>query len=70
MINVKDNVWIPSDGFKYISNGETWTNQIMLGRADNIDHWHDTNDEPPEPEEDEATTEDYQQQIERFGVRT
>lgn len=70
MINTHDNVWIPSDGYKYISNGETWTNQIILGRSDNINNWHDTNDEPtepPEPEED-ATIDDYAEQLERMGV--
>ena len=52
MINVHDNYWIPSDGFKYITNGEIHTDSIYLGAKDSIDNWHDTNDEPPEPEED------------------
>lgn len=52
MINVHDNYWIPSDGYKYISNGEIYTDSIYLGAKDSIDNWHDTNDEPPEPEDD------------------
>lgn len=55
MINTRDNIWIPSDGYKYISNDEVWTDNIMLGKNDNIVNWHDTNEEPPvsqEPEEE------------------
>lgn len=52
MINVHDNYWIPGEGFKYISNGEVWSEGIYLGSLDSIDNWHDTNDEPPEPEEE------------------
>ena len=52
MINVSGNKWIPSEGFKYISNGEAWTDSILLGKNDSIDNWNDTNDEPPEPEEE------------------
>lgn len=52
MINVKDNYWIPDEDYKYISNGEVWTDSIYLGKNDNIANWHDTNDEPPIPEED------------------
>ena len=52
MINAHDNYWIPSEGFKYITNGEVYTDGIYLGAKDSIDNWHDTNDEPPEPEED------------------
>ena len=48
MINVHDNYWIPSDGYKYLSNGETWTDSIYLGAGADISTWHDTNDEPPE----------------------
>ena len=47
MINVSGNHWIPSDGFKYISNGTAWSDGIYLGRTDSISNWHDTNDEPP-----------------------
>lgn len=49
MINVKDNVYIPSEGYKYITNGEVFATEIMLGRNQNINDWYDTNDEPPEP---------------------
>lgn len=53
MINTHGNHWIPSPGYEYLSNGEVWTDGIFLGRTDSIAHWHDTNDAPPEPEEDE-----------------
>lgn len=52
MRNVSENQWIPDEGYKYISNGEVWTDSILLGVNDNIVNWHDTNDEPPIPEED------------------
>lgn len=52
MINVQGNRWIPSNGFKYITNGKVWSDSILLGRTDNIEHWHDTNDEPREPIEE------------------
>lgn len=71
MINVRDNEWIPSLGYKYLSDGETWTDMIYLGRADNIERWHDTNDEPPEPSYDEnPTAEDYEAALNRMGVAT
>lgn len=49
MKNPYGNYWIPDDGYKYISNDQTWTDGLYLGRMDNIGNWHDTNDEPPEP---------------------
>lgn len=57
MRNVQGNLWVPSDGYKYITNGEVYTDSIYLGARDSIDNWRDTNDEPPEPE-DEPTVED------------
>lgn len=69
MINIKDNEWIPSEGYKYISNGNTWSEHIFLGKKDNINNWHDTNDEPPEPEDDEdATEQDYIDALNEMGV--
>lgn len=56
MRNVQGNLWVPSDGYKYITNGEVYTDSIYLGAKDSINNWHDTNDEPPEPE-DEPTVE-------------
>lgn len=57
MRNVQGNLWIPDEGYKYITNGEVYTDSIYLGKNDSIDNWHDTNDEPPEPE-DELTDEE------------
>lgn len=51
MINPHDNFWIPGEGYKYLSNGTVWSEGIYLGKADSINNWHDTNDEPPLPEE-------------------
>lgn len=70
MINTHDNVWIPSDGFKYISNGEVWTDSIQLGRTDTISNWHDTNEEPPLPPDpsEEATSSDYESALSELGV--
>lgn len=66
MRNVQDNLWIPDEGYKYITNGEVYTDSIYLGARDSIDNWHDTNDEPPEPE-DEPTVED---KAEAFDILT
>lgn len=52
MINPYGNYWIPSDGYEYLSNGEVWTDGIYLGRNDSITNWHDTNEEPPAPEDE------------------
>lgn len=57
MRNVQGNLWIPDDGYKYITNGEVYTDSIYLGAKDSINNWHDTNDEPPEPEEEIADEE-------------
>ena len=57
MKNPHDNYWVPDDGYKYISNGETWTNSIYLGAGVDINAWHDTNEEPPEPGTDDPTGE-------------
>lgn len=39
----------PSIGYKYVSDGETWSDWVILGKNDTADNWHDTNDEPPVP---------------------
>ena len=72
MINVRDNVWKPSDGYKYISNGDIFASEIHLRAGDSITNWHDTNEEPPTPPdpEDEATSEDYEAALNRLGVET
>ena len=57
MINPYGNRWEPEEGFKYISNGEIWTDGINLGKRDSIGNWHDTNSEPPMPE-DEPTADE------------
>lgn len=53
MRNDYKNHWIPSDGYKYLSNGEVWTDGIFLGTSDRPENWHDTNDEPPTLEDEE-----------------
>ena len=71
MKNLYGNVWVPDDGYQYVSNGTVWSTQIVLGAKDNISNWHDTNEEPPEPPEPpepEATTEDYEEALNRLGV--
>lgn len=46
MINLHDNYWVPSEGYKYITNDIIYSNGIYLGTRDNINNWHDTNNEP------------------------
>ena len=73
-ITKKDNLTIlePDDGYKYITNGEIWSDLVYLGKSDSIENWHDTNEEPPiEPEsepEEEATEEDYIEALNEMGV--
>lgn len=57
MKNISGNKWVPDDGYKYISNGTVWTDSIFLGAKDDIANWHDTNEEPIEPEEEPAVDE-------------
>jgi len=57
MRNVSGNYWVPDDGYKYVTNGSVYSDGIYLGKGDSIENWHDTNDEPPESE-DEPTVED------------
>lgn len=47
----------PEDGFKYITNDEVWSTMVFLGKNDNVDNWHDTNEEPPEPPQPEPEDE-------------
>ena len=53
MRNVKDNLWIPDEGYKYLTDGVTYTDSIYLGKGQNINVWHDTNDEPHDPDLEE-----------------
>lgn len=71
MRNPHGNYWIPDEGYKYITNGEVFTDSIYLGARDSIANWHDTNDEPPEPApgEEEATAEDYAAALKELGVK-
>lgn len=41
----------PDEGYKYITNGEVYSELVFLGKNDSVDNWHDTNDEPPALEE-------------------
>ena len=54
VINVKDNYWVPGEGYAWLSNGEVWSDGIYLGCRDSIDNWYDTNEDPPESEEQEG----------------
>ncbi len=71
MINPHDNYWIPGEGFKYITDGTVYSTGIILGAADSIGRWRDTNDEAPSPPEpdDEATAADYEAALADLGVR-
>lgn len=67
---IDGNKLTPSEEFKYITNGEAWSTLVFLGKHDSAENWHDTNDEPPEPEpEEEATTEDYEAALAELGVK-
>lgn len=52
MINVSGNLWIPSEGYKYLTDGAIWTDSIYLGKGQDINRWRDTNEEPHDPAEE------------------
>lgn len=69
MINLTLNEYVPSEGFKYVTNGIIFTTALSIGKNESIDNWHDTNDEPPAPTpEEEPTADDYEAALERLGV--
>lgn len=47
----------PSEGYKHITNGTVFSDCVYLGKNANANDWQDTNDEPPEPDEDIGDTE-------------
>lgn len=57
MRNVQGNLWIPSAGYKYLTDGVTYTDSIYLGKGQSIDAWHDTNEEPHDPDPELADEE-------------
>lgn len=57
----------PSEGYKYITNDNTFTDLLILGKNDSVDNWYDTNDEPIPPEPEQATEKDYINALERLG---
>lgn len=40
----------PGDGYARITNGEVYSTLVYLGKNDSPTNWHDTNDEPPDPD--------------------
>lgn len=50
MRNIQGNLWAPDEGYKYLTDGVTYTDSIYLGKGQSINAWRDTNDEPPEPD--------------------
>lgn len=53
---IDNNHILPSEGYAYISNGTNWAKEAYLGRSDSVENWHDTNDEPPSPEDNPPIT--------------
>lgn len=58
----------PDDG-EWLYNGDVCSDLVYLGRNDSVDNWAEV-DEYIEPasEGEEATTEDYEEALGRFGV--
>lgn len=46
----------PDDGYKYVTNGTSYSTSAILGASAKESDWHDTNDEPPSPEDDPPIT--------------
>jgi len=67
---IDGNKLTPEEGYKYITNGDVWSEIAYLGIHDSPSNWHDTNEDPPEPPEPEedASEEDYQEQLRRYGA--
>ena len=47
----------PEDGYKYVTNGRVWGKLVTLGWSSNISDWFDTNEEPPEEEDNSIISE-------------
>lgn len=48
-----DGILYPSDGYKYITDGNIFSKKVILGKNDDGANWRDTNDDPPIDEEEE-----------------
>lgn len=46
----------PEEGYKYVTNGEAYSEMVTIGKNANESDWHDTNDDPPSPEDDPPIT--------------
>lgn len=53
----------PDDGYKYVTDGTTFSESVTLGKNASEELWRDTNDDPPEPE-DEVTAEEIKAELE------
>ena len=47
----------PSEGYGYISDDETWTDCAYMPLDGEVTKWHDTNEPPPDPEEEDEPEE-------------
>ena len=50
-------ILLPSDNYKYISNGSVWSTKVFLGKNDSIENWYDTNENPIEIKSDNEVIE-------------
>ena len=50
MIKIENTVTVitPDTGYKYVTNGDVFSDLVKLGKNDSVDNWYSTNDEPPE----------------------
>ena len=60
-------VMTPDEG-KYLTNGETYSTKVYLGKNANPDEWREVDEIPAEEDDDEATEADYLEALAELGV--
>lgn len=61
-------VILTSDDGMTLTNEETVGKKVYLGKLDSVDNWREVEEGYELPEENEATTKDYQAALEQMGV--
>lgn len=60
-------ILVPDDG-KWLYNGEACSDLVYLGINDSIDNWHEVDEYIDHISDEEASAEDYENALGRFGV--
>ena len=60
-------VLTPDEG-KYLTNGETYSTKVYLGKNASPDEWREVDEIPAEEDDDEASEADYLAALAELGV--